>query len=284
MSRLTTTLALAIFLVGAGATGCGSATTTDPGAAADDAIGSAARALSQRDGDDRRVDDRDGDGDDDDRDQELRVQGFKALMNGLRAVPALEPLFAQYGVPNPIVYDASARGLLDLLRVVRIAVSDRTVTITNRETGGLIYSAPLDALGSGTFHPEQVPGSTIPPPATCTSFSYSAWGACQTNGTQTRTVLSSTPSGCTGGAPVTSQACTYVPPAPACGTCHAIPPSTGKHAFHTGFLACSSCHGTGYSSTTVNATTHQNGTVNVATSAGWNGTSCSNGCHGSKTW
>jgi hypothetical protein len=63
----------------------------------------------------------------------------------------------------------------------------------------------LISPGSGTC-------PTPPPPATCTSFTYSAWGACQPNNTQTRTVASSLPAGCTGGTPVTSQSCTYVPP------------------------------------------------------------------------
>jgi hypothetical protein len=43
----------------------------------------------------------------------------------------------------------------------------------------------------------------------CTSFNYSNWSACSSSGIQTRTVTSSYPSGCTGGNPVTSQACTY---------------------------------------------------------------------------
>jgi hypothetical protein len=63
------------------------------------------------------------------------------------------------------------------------------------------------------------PTSTVdaaPPPAptTCSSFTYSAFGACQPDGTQTRTVLTSSPAGCTGGAPVLSQACTYTAPQP----------------------------------------------------------------------
>ena len=75
------------------------------------------------------------------------------------------------------------------------------------------------------------------------------------------------------------------PPAPACGTCHAIPPATGKHAFHS-FAGCTTCHGTGYSSTTVNAATHADGVKNVGGTSGWNATarSCSNSCHGSKSW
>ncbi len=47
---------------------------------------------------------------------------------------------------------------------------------------------------------------------TCTSWTYSNWGECQFYGTQTRTVLTSSPSGCTGGAPVTTQSCNYVTP------------------------------------------------------------------------
>mgnify|MGYP003989934627 FL=1 len=46
----------------------------------------------------------------------------------------------------------------------------------------------------------------------CTSFTYSAWGECQSNSTQTRTVTSSSPDGCVVGNPVTSQSCTYILP------------------------------------------------------------------------
>ena len=44
---------------------------------------------------------------------------------------------------------------------------------------------------------------------TCTSFTYSAWGACTSTGTQTqsRTVVTSLPSGCTGGNPILEQFC-----------------------------------------------------------------------------
>jgi len=83
-----------------------------------------------------------------------------------------------------------------------------------------LTSAELAAIASvlaGTTPPPP------PPPATCSSFTYSAWGTC-VNGTQTRTVLSSSPSGCTGGAPVTSQACTTTPPPPA--TCTGFTYST----------------------------------------------------------
>jgi hypothetical protein len=51
-----------------------------------------------------------------------------------------------------------------------------------------------------------------PPPASCT-YTYSDWSACQPNGTQTRTVISSSPAGCVG-TPVLSQSCTYGGPPP----------------------------------------------------------------------
>jgi len=71
-----------------------------------------------------------------------------------------------------------------------------------------------------------------------------------------------------------------------CGTCHAIPPATGQHAFHVAMFSCANCHGSGYSPTTVNSATHMNGVIDLMTSVGWNGTAgtCSNSCHGNRTW
>jgi mono/diheme cytochrome c family protein len=129
--------------------------------------------------------------------------------------------------------------------------------------------------------------TTPPQPTACTSFTYSVWGACQSNNTQTRTQLTASPAGCTGGTPVLSQACTYVPPTPVCGSCHSIPPATGKHAFHSTRATCATCHGTGYSTTTVNSATHVNGVNNVVSSLNFNATTstCGTpGCHGSRAW
>jgi hypothetical protein len=97
-------------------------------------------------------------------------------------------------------------------------------------------------------------------------------------------VLTTSPAGCAG-TPVLSQACTP-PPTQSCTTCHAIPPANGKHVFHQSRATCATCHGTGYSTTTVNASTHQNGVKNLAAAAGWNATSrtCANSCHGTKSW
>ncbi len=76
-----------------------------------------------------------------------------------------------------------------------------------------------------------------PAPTTCTSFTYSAWGACQPNGTQTRTVVSSSPAGCTGGSPVLSHSCTYV----------------DGEALYTQY--CSGCHGSSKKGSSVTAIT-----------------------------
>ena len=70
----------------------------------------------------------------------------------------------------------------------------------------------------------------MPPVSTCTSFTYSAFGACQPSNLQVRTVLTSSPASCTGGAPVLTQACTYVPP-------------IDGAALYTQY--CAGCHGNG---------------------------------------
>ncbi|MDP3882765.1 MAG: hypothetical protein Q8Q48_01785 [Candidatus Staskawiczbacteria bacterium] len=50
-----------------------------------------------------------------------------------------------------------------------------------------------------------------PPETSCLSFTYSDWSVCQSNGTKTRSVISSSPSGCTGGNPVLTQSCNFIP-------------------------------------------------------------------------
>jgi len=124
---------------------------------------------------------------------------------------ALAPLFERYGIVDPRTdRDAVRRLLAD----VKVSLEGRTVTITNRATGGVIFVGRLSRLSQGVFTAANMPPG--PGTGTCTAFTYSAFAACQPDGTQSRTVLTSTPAGCTGGAPVTTQACTYVPPVDAC--------------------------------------------------------------------
>lgn len=59
-----------------------------------------------------------------------------------------------------------------------------------------------------------------------------------------------------------------------CTSCHGNPPATPSHSSPA--TACSVCHGAGYSSTTVNLTTHLNGVKNVDQTA----LTCTS-CHGS---
>lgn len=87
-----------------------------------------------------------------------------------------------------------------------------------------------------------------------------------------------------GTASAQTSAATNAAPAQTCGSCHAIPPAVGAHARHT-FTSCATCHGTGYSSSTVNAATHING-VNDVTNSIWNAStqSCAASCHGARSW
>jgi hypothetical protein len=126
----------------------------------------------------------------------------------------LKPLFDLYGITQ-IGEDDEGHHLRALLHDVSFAVKSGEVTVTNRATGGVIFTGPLSNLASGTFHAENMPagpGGTTQ--AACT-YTYDAWGACQPDGTQTRTVLTSGPVGCTG-TPVLSQSCGYVSPPPTC--------------------------------------------------------------------
>src|SRR3989339_710893 len=86
-----------------------------------------------------------------------------------------------------------------------------------------VAAPSIDAEETGTFSRQVddwevrdgMPSSSAinptPTPTTCTSFTYSSWNTCQSNNTQTRTVITSSPTGCTGGSPVTTQSCTITP-------------------------------------------------------------------------
>jgi predicted CxxxxCH...CXXCH cytochrome family protein len=71
----------------------------------------------------------------------------------------------------------------------------------------------------------------------------------------------------------------------ACGTCHGVPPSSGRHGDHSG-RACSDCHGGSYSRTSADPSLHVNGTIDVGNHVtSWNAaTGACVGCHGSASW
>lgn len=77
-----------------------------------------------------------------------------------------------------------------------------TIKNSNGETGKVdLYNR---ALTSDEIKTIVVTGQT----GTCTSFTYSSWGTCGSDGTQIRSVVSMSPAGCAGGNPVLSQSCT----------------------------------------------------------------------------
>ena len=145
------------------------------------------------------------------------TDNFEGIIYRLRTV--LAPLYALYQISGNAVYDdddddddeRDNSGLRALFNDVRFIVDDGRVVVKNRLTGGVIFSGSLRDLSAGTFYPENMPAG--PGGSTSCTYTYDAWGACQSTGTQTRNLLTSSPAGCTG-TPILSQACTYVPPTP----------------------------------------------------------------------
>ena len=93
------------------------------------------------------------------------------------------------------------------------------------------------------IYPYSQTGTTTPNPCT---YTYSAWSAC-TNGTQTRTVLTSFPAGCTG-TPVTTQSCTSAPSA-AVYTANNVTVSSGSYSLDIADITISRIVLTGYTQT-----------------------------------
>ncbi len=133
---------------------------------------------------------------------------FEVIISRLRTV--LAPLFELYQISGNAVTDDDDEndnsGLRAMFQDVRFVVKDRRVTVTNRQTGDVIFSGSLRDLASGTFYAENMPAG--PGGSTACAYTYDAWSACQSDGTQTRNMLTSSPAGCTG-TPVLSQPCTY---------------------------------------------------------------------------
>ncbi len=85
----------------------------------------------------------------------------------------------------------------------------RQVVESGEDVNARYYSN--NCLGATVSAVYQCLAMNVTQPATCTSFNYSDWSACNvTTGKQTRYILSSSPAGCTGGNPVLNQSCTVV--------------------------------------------------------------------------
>ena len=75
----------------------------------------------------------------------------------------LSSLFALYGTTqNPVddEYEADHTGLDGMFDAVRITVANGMITVTNRATGGVIFTASVNDINGGTFYPQNMPGQT----------------------------------------------------------------------------------------------------------------------------
>ncbi len=176
-----------------------------------------------------------------------------------------------------IFHDASDRDNR-LMSLADIAVGDLVEVKYHLDSAGMFVADKIER--------EQAASTTTPTTAPTT---VSTTVATTVPGTTT-TVVPTTVPATTTIAPTTiaTTIATTTTVAPACGSCHAIPPANGDHLFHVSTLgfSCSICHGAGYSSTAVNAATHINGVIELVATVGWNAAArtCTNSCHGTRTW
>jgi len=73
----------------------------------------------------------------------------------------LTQLFSLYGTnqdPEEDEYEADHTGLDALFDDVKITVSNGMITVTNKATGSVIFTASVNNIDAGTFHPENMPG------------------------------------------------------------------------------------------------------------------------------
>jgi len=75
----------------------------------------------------------------------------------------------------------------------------------------ITYKTPEGCTPNNPTLSQSCTYTPITQPTTCTSFTYSNWTACSIEGTQTRSVLTASPSGCTNGNPLTIQNCSPPP-------------------------------------------------------------------------
>jgi mono/diheme cytochrome c family protein len=74
----------------------------------------------------------------------------------------LAPLYGLYGITNPLTDRQQVRAML---RDVSFSVQNGTVTVTNKATGGVIFTGSLSNLSAGTFTAANLPsGTTATPP------------------------------------------------------------------------------------------------------------------------
>jgi hypothetical protein len=96
----------------------------------------------------------------------------------------------------------------------------------NQQTRTVVDSLPSGCTGGS---PKTTQTCIYAPRRTCTAFTYSEWGTCQSNNTQIRSVIDSNPFDCTGGNPIIKQSCHYVPSAATCTASVSCEPQECKY-------------------------------------------------------
>ena len=168
------------------------------------------------------------------------------------------------------------------------AATSRAVGAHLQHLQGGILAAPIacgecHAVPTSTVHADGTPALTWGPLAR-TGGSVPAWSAasatCSSNWCHGAKL--------TGGRDTTPIWTTVNGTQDACGTCHGLPPSSGRHGQSEHRVSCGYCHASGYSSTTVSAALHVDGKLEVQGTRirTWNATTkaCQPTCHGTETW
>src|SRR5690349_21492278 len=108
--------------------------------------------------------------------------GFLSVIAGAIALPAA----AQTAIDGAALYTSTCAGCHGPLATsAKLGRTAAQITAAGMTWG--LSAAQIQAIAAAL-------AVTPPPPAACT-YTYNAWAVCQSNGTQTRTVASSSPSG-----------------------------------------------------------------------------------------
>ena len=147
---------------------------------------------------------------------------------------------------------------------------------------GAIACSECHVVPSDTAHSTE----TTPPPVIFGSLANSGGAAPAWNRASATCASTYCHGGTLSGGSITAPQWTKVDGTQAaCGTCHGLPPPTGRHSDHSG-RSCGDCHGGSYTRTSADPSRHVNATVevgNLVTSWDPSTRTCV-GCHGSATW
>lgn len=130
---------------------------------------------------------------------------YHAVKNSLEE--KLDPLFEFYGIDeDPVTgdYESEKQEFTAFSRSITMSVGNGTVQVLNRQTGEVIFTAPARNISSGMFYTQNMPAC---------AYTYTEWGPCLPDNTQTRTIAAMDPPGCPG-IPELTRNCSSLPDAP----------------------------------------------------------------------